>query len=85
MPLKSTPLLPAEATNITPAAAAGQIALCSESLLTLPQLASSAPAPPMLMFATLRFSTAALAVTQSIPHRNCESVPTARLFSTLTA
>ena len=39
----------------------------------------------MLMLATLMPSEAALAVTQSIPQRNCDSVPVALAFSTLTA
>ena len=69
------PPLPAETTNVTPAAAAAQIALCSESPEIVPQAPSLRPTPPMLMFATRMFSAAALAATQLIPHRNCESVP----------
>src|SRR3954462_14104117 len=38
----------------------------------------------MLMFATRMFQAAAFAVTQSMPHRICESVPLAFEFSTFT-
>src|SRR3712207_2959989 len=43
---------PAATTNVTPAATARQIALCSESLFELPQLLSSEPPPERLMFTT---------------------------------
>src|SRR3954447_18693460 len=78
-------LLPAAATNVTPAAVAAQIALCSASLLAAPQLPSLAPAPATLMFATRMFSAAAFAATQLMPHSSCDSVPDADLLSTLTA
>ena len=75
MRAKSAPLLPADTTNVTPAAAAAQIALCSASPVVVPQAPSLVPAPPMLMLATRMSSAAALAVTQLMPQRNCESVP----------
>ncbi len=44
--------LPAATTKVMPLATALQIDLCMASLLVLPQLPSSEPLPPRLMFAT---------------------------------
>ena len=44
-----------------------QMALWMASLFVFPQLLSSAPEPPRLMFATLMFLDAALAATQLMP------------------
>src|SRR5215213_8981887 len=72
---KSPPLLPADTTQVTPAATELQIALCQASRLELPQLPSSAPLPAMLMLATRMPRLAAFEVTQSIAQRICDSVP----------
>src|SRR5215510_6979923 len=64
-PARSLLSLPAATTYVTPAATELQIARWSASLLVLPQLPSSVPAPPRLMLATLILSVEALAVTQS--------------------
>src|SRR6266545_1898738 len=60
------------------------MALCSASLLELPQLPSSVPAPPRLMLATLIPRLAALLVTQSMPQMTEDHVPEPALFSTRT-
>src|SRR5438445_5644402 len=65
--LKSIALFPAATTYVTPALTEPQIALCNASLLVLPQLPSSDPLPPRLIFASLMPRTAAFAVTHSIP------------------
>ena len=77
--------MPAETTQVTPAATEAQIALCQLSPLALPQAPSSAPVPVTLMFATRMPSAAAFAVTQLMPQRIWESVPVPLLASTLTA
>src|SRR3954464_6235558 len=76
--------LPAAATYVTPTAVERQIAWCSTYLLGKPQLPSFLPLPTMLMFATRMLYAAAFAVTQSMPHRICESVPLDFEFSTFT-
>jgi hypothetical protein len=54
-------------------------------LFERPQLPSLAPPPVRLMLATAMFRPAALALTQSIPHRTWDSVPLPLDPSTLTA
>src|SRR3954465_13401388 len=67
-----------------PVATERQIAWCSASLLVMPQLPSFLPLPVRLMLATRVFQPAALAGTQHMPHRICESVPVAFEFRTFT-
>src|SRR3954447_23688728 len=76
--------LHAAATYGTPAAVDRENGRCYTSLFEKPQLPSFLPAPTMLMFATRMFHAAAFAVTQSMPHRICESVPLDFEFSTFT-
>src|SRR2546427_13106632 len=83
-PLKPMALFPAATTYVTPAVTEPQIALCNASLLVLPQLPSSDPLPPRLIFATLMPRRAAFAVTQSIPQMIHDQKPLPWLFRTRT-
>src|SRR2546427_2827132 len=86
--LKSIALFPAATTYVTPALTEPQIALCNASLLVLPQLPSSDPLPPRLMFATLMpmpvGGGAAFAVTQSMPQMIHDQKPLPWLLRTRT-
>src|SRR3989344_636095 len=81
------PLFPAATTMVTPASRARQIALCSASLLELPQLLSETPPPPSERFATVIGPPffGALLVTKSIPQMTVDHVPLPELFRTRTA
>src|ERR671938_935576 len=61
------------------------MARCSASPLVFPQLLSSEPEPPRLMFATLIPSDGPLAVTQSMPHTTVDVVPEPDELRTRTA
>src|SRR5947209_18757557 len=82
--LKSIALFPAATTYVTPALTEPQIALCNASLLVLPQLPSSDPLPPRLMFATLMPRLGAFAVTQSMPQMIHDQKPLPWLLRTRT-
>src|SRR6266446_2487342 len=86
-PLRSTALLPAATTNVTPSATARQIAWCIASLFVLPQLPSSDPLPPRLMFATTMGPPLAgdFESTKSMPQTTLEVEPEPMKFSTCTA
>src|SRR5213075_2687825 len=68
-----------------PLATEPQIALCNASALVLPQLPSSAPLPPRLMFATLMPRLGPFAATQSRPQITHELRPVPAALSTFTA
>ncbi|MCZ0979574.1 hypothetical protein O1L60_12190 [Streptomyces diastatochromogenes] len=82
----SSALLPAAATRVTPLFFTTlQIAWCQGSWLVLPQLPSSAPSPPRLMFATLMPYRAALFASQLSPQMMLEVLPLPLAPSTFTA
>src|SRR5437773_4205569 len=78
------PLLPADATNRTPAAVALQTARWTGSPLVRPQLPSSLPKVPADRFATLTPSALPTVAVHSRPQRTLASEPFAELFSTRT-
>src|SRR3954470_11286260 len=77
----ASPLFPAAATGVTPAATSAQIAECSGSFAHDPM----APVAPKLMFATRIPSDCACAVTHSIPQMTSLVDPPPFAPSTFTA
>src|SRR4051812_19244221 len=73
-PSKARPELPADATTVTPAEVARQIAWYSGSSVMAHEVGLG-PALPTLMFATLMPCACALAATQSMPQMRPDSVP----------
>src|SRR5439155_1591447 len=78
-------LFPAATEYVTPDPTERQIAECRASALVLPQLPSSWPTPPRLIFATRTLSKAEFAVTKSMPQMTEDQVPVPAESRTFTA